>query len=319
MEAESRPGHLRTTTSIDQLSLSKDEEEEEEESEEEAEEEDVDNQDVISQTITEDVVTPPSSREAPSSASVETATRSTTGQDIDSENRTNESPTGPGPENKEPSNLAQVGTDLEDANKNTDSAPQAAALSPPAGFPSVNVENLSENSAEVVPEKTEIIAALPTASRNTHNTDTAEPTPTVFPTGDLSAHSTEQPATTVADNPSEAVSEPPTATVLVQSAEAPAEQPAESHAAQSTEISVGQPIENPVELPAEDPVTFVPFYPKALEVRWHQNPCPRFLKYIALKRVLSNRPLNHPATSAILVKELVLGLLPTSHFCSLSF
>ena len=208
---------------------------------------------------------------------------------------------------------------MENTNQNTESAPPAAAPSPPVGFPSVNVEIINENPTGNVSEQSTVVAALPTASRNNHNTDTAETTLTVFPTDDLSAHSTEQPVTAAADNPSETAPEPPTATVLVQSAGAPTEQPVESPAAQPTEISVGQPVENPVDLPAEDPVAFFPFYPNASGVRWHQNPCPRFLKYIALKRVLSNRPLNHPVTSAILVKELVLGLLPTSHFCSLSF
>ena len=99
-----RPGQLRTTTTIDQLSLGGDEEEAEEETEEEAEEKDVDSRDVVPQTITEDVVTQ-SPREAPSPESVETVTQSTTVLDFGSENQTNGTPTCTGPEKKSHLNL----------------------------------------------------------------------------------------------------------------------------------------------------------------------------------------------------------------------
>ena len=163
MEAVARPGQLRTTTTIDRISLSGDEEEVEEETEEEAEEEDVDSQDVVPQTLTEDAVTQ-SSREAPSPESVETVTHSTTVLDLGSENQTNGTRTCTGPENKEPSDIAQV-TDFEDSNKNTESAPPVAAPLPPAGFPSVNLENIPEGPKETVSVQPEVVAAVPTASR----------------------------------------------------------------------------------------------------------------------------------------------------------
>ena len=181
------------------------------------------------------------------------------------------------------------------------------------------MEIIPEDPEETASVQPEVLAAVPTASRRPNDKHTAAPGQTVEQTDVLSAQTTEQPIAAAAEKPPETVTEQPTKTVAEQSAGAPAEQLAEAHAEQPTEIPAEQPTEDPIEQPAEDPVTTIPSYPNASGVRWYWNPCPRFLKYVALKRVLSNRPLNHPVTSATLVTDLALGLLPTSHFCSLDF
>ena len=67
---------------------------------------------------------------------------------------------------------------------------------------------------------------------------------------------------------------------------------------------------------SEQPVIELPCFSDAPDLKWFINPSPKFISFLSFKKILSNRPLNHPVPSDVFSNDFVLGLVPSSYFCS---
>ena len=67
---------------------------------------------------------------------------------------------------------------------------------------------------------------------------------------------------------------------------------------------------------SEPPVVELPCFFDTPNLKWYLNPSPKFISFLSFKKILSNRPLNHPAPSDVFANDLALGLVPSSYFCS---
>ena len=67
---------------------------------------------------------------------------------------------------------------------------------------------------------------------------------------------------------------------------------------------------------SEPPVIELPCFSDAPNLKWYLNPSPKFISFLSFKKILSNRPLNHPVPSDVFVNDFALGLVPSSYFCS---
>ena len=68
---------------------------------------------------------------------------------------------------------------------------------------------------------------------------------------------------------------------------------------------------------SEPPVFDHPCFPNNPYVmKWYINPNPKLLPNLSIRKILSNRPLSHPAPSDVLRKDLALGFVKSIYFCS---
>ena len=102
-------------------------------------------------------------------------------------------------------------------------------------------------------------------------------------------------------------------------------QPDEANPASTTVFS-NEVLINEAAIPAGDnlqdqqtepPVIEFPcFFDTPHVMKWYINPDPKFLPNLSVKKILSNRPLNHPVPSDALSKNLALGFVISTYFCS---
>ena len=214
---------------------------------------------------------------------------------------------------------------------------------PPQGYPPVTIDLLANATETSTTQHLPPLADIPTVARSAaqpsppHEDATENQAPEADPEGPssktessvqpiikntsseqiLSDHEVPLPSASV-QNDLPAASSP---TTLVEGAPSPIDEAIPVSTAVFPNKDLINEAAPPVDLTvqgqnSEQPVIELPCFSDAPNLKWFLNPSPKFISFLSFKKILSNRPLNHPVPSDVFSNDFVLGLVPSSYFCS---